>query len=479
MSTNSRWWFADLLVVLLLTAVGGYVAYADFGGRLRVAVVMPLAVLLPGYALLSALYPSAGAAGTSRTFGTGDADAGYALGGPERIALSVALSVAIVPLVAAATNFTPWGIREHPVIIGVAGVTAALTLLAFVRQLRVPAEDRYLPGVPELLFTPTGRGDGDGTLQMLNVAILLSFLLVASTAGYAAFNPPQGEQFTEFYVDTKNVDSDVDSMYQRSFPSGEASELTVVVGNREESRTEYTVVAMLQRVEDGAVVEQQRLTERSVTVDAGATTRVPLTVEPSMTGENLRVKLFLHKGAPSDDPYRTARLWVSVGSEPPQRGRSGGESDGEGDEDEGAATTTTSSEDTTDSSGPTTTTAGTTSVTTSTSALSARSARFAVARRPPCSSSLRTIDTSKSAASAATFTAYTRWRVAPYVSARSKACSNARSARSLPSVGSKIRSYMPIPWDARNENSPVIPGLQERPSGNSQLAVVVTDRPVA
>src|SRR6056297_1020465 len=367
MSTNSRWWFADLLVVLLLTAVGGYVAYADFGGRLRVAVVMPLAVLLPGYALLSALYPSVGAAGTSRTFGTGDADAGYALGGPERIALSVALSVAIVPLVAAATNFTPWGIREHPVIIGVAGVTAALTLLAFVRQLRVPAEDRYLPGVPELLFTPTGRGDGDGTLQMLNVAILLSFLLVASTAGYAAFNPPQGEQFTEFYVDTKNVDSDVDSMYQRSFPSGEASELTVVVGNREESRTEYTVVAMLQRVEDGAVVEQQRLTERSVTVDQGATTRVPLTVEPSLTGENLRVKLFLYEGAPSDDLYRTARLWVSVGSEP-QRSRLD-DSDGDAgsdDGDEGATATITTSESTTESASDATTTAGGTTTTTDT-----------------------------------------------------------------------------------------------------------------
>ncbi|WP_327054159.1 DUF1616 domain-containing protein [Halomicrococcus gelatinilyticus] len=374
MSTNSRWWFADLLVVLLLTAVGGYVAYADFGGRLRVAVVMPLAVLLPGYALLSALYPSAGAAGTSRTFGTGEADAGYALGGPERLALSVALSVAIVPLVAAATNFTPWGIREHPVIIGVAGVTAALTLLAFVRQLRVPPQDRYLPGVPELLFTPTGRGD-DGSLQMLNVAILLSFLLVVSTAGYAAFNPPQGEQFTEFSVDTKAVDSDVESMYQRSFPAGESSELTVVVGNREEERTEYTVVAMLQRVEDGTVVEQQRLTERSVTVDDGETMRVPLTVEPSMTGDDLRIRLLLYRGAPSDDPYRTARLWVSVGSDP-QRSRladgdGGGSDNGDGGEDASATTTPESTTDST--SGTTTTAGGTTSTTDPTSTTSTTS----------------------------------------------------------------------------------------------------------
>ena len=312
MSANSRWWFADLAVVLVLAIVGGFVAYVGLGGRLRVALVMPLVLFLPGYVLLSSLFPSGRAGRVKRSFGTDTTDAAYELGGPERVGLSVALSVAVVPLIAAAASFTPWGIRKNILIYGILGFTAVFTLVAFVRRVRVPFQERYSPSLPAMLFSSTRRADADGQRALLNIVIVLSFLLVASTAAFAMINPPQGQEFSEIYVETNNISSDVDSAYQTAYPPGENSTLRVNVGNHEESRMSYTVVAVLQRVDGKTVTEKQRLTEQAVTVPQGKTKQVPLEIQPTLIGENLRIRLLLYKGDPSGTPYKTARLWVSV-----------------------------------------------------------------------------------------------------------------------------------------------------------------------
>lgn len=73
---------------------------------------------LPGYALIEALYSKAGE-----------------LDQLERLALSIGLSLAVVPLLGLVLNYTPWGIRLVPIIISLIIFTFAMALIAAKRKL--------------------------------------------------------------------------------------------------------------------------------------------------------------------------------------------------------------------------------------------------------------------------------------------------------------------------------------------------------
>jgi len=77
-------------------------------------------LFLPGYVLVEALYPEE-----------------RELKPLERLALSIGLSLAVVPLIGLILNYTPWGIRLDPIIISLATYTLGLTLVATMRKFRV------------------------------------------------------------------------------------------------------------------------------------------------------------------------------------------------------------------------------------------------------------------------------------------------------------------------------------------------------
>jgi uncharacterized membrane protein len=76
-------------------------------------------LFLPGFMLISALYPRSGE-----------------LDGLERLALSIGLSLAIVPLVGLMLNYTPWGITLTPIMVSLAVFSEALALGALVKKYR-------------------------------------------------------------------------------------------------------------------------------------------------------------------------------------------------------------------------------------------------------------------------------------------------------------------------------------------------------
>jgi len=85
-------------------------------------------LFLPGYSLIEALYPRE-----------------EELAPLERLALSIGLSLAVVPLVGLVLNYTPWGIKLDPVMAALSTLTLALLLAAAYRKfgvlkLRVAAE---------------------------------------------------------------------------------------------------------------------------------------------------------------------------------------------------------------------------------------------------------------------------------------------------------------------------------------------------
>jgi len=89
----------------------------------------PLVLFLPGYSLIAALFPR-----------KDDLD------GIERIALSFGLSIAVVPLLGLALNYTPFGIRLVPVLVVLSVFTVSLAVIAGVRRQGLPEGERFVVG---------------------------------------------------------------------------------------------------------------------------------------------------------------------------------------------------------------------------------------------------------------------------------------------------------------------------------------------
>jgi len=80
-------------------------------------------LFIPGYVTVEALFPK-----------------GRELDTIERFALSIGLSLALVPLVGLLLNYTPWGIRLNPIVISLTLLTVGLAIVALAREYRLSSE---------------------------------------------------------------------------------------------------------------------------------------------------------------------------------------------------------------------------------------------------------------------------------------------------------------------------------------------------
>jgi uncharacterized membrane protein len=118
----------DLALVILLTLLCiPFVLIPPLNETpVRIILGLPLVLFLPGYALIAALFPR-----------KDDLD------GIERVALSFGLSIAVVPLLGLALNYTPFGIRLSPILTVLSVFTISLAMGAYARRSMIPEEDRF------------------------------------------------------------------------------------------------------------------------------------------------------------------------------------------------------------------------------------------------------------------------------------------------------------------------------------------------
>jgi uncharacterized membrane protein len=309
---------------------------------LRIVFGLPFLLFVPGYVFVAALFPESGTQGDADADGgTSNADDRSGIDGIERVALSVGTSIAIVPLIGLVLNFTPWGIRLVPILVGVSAFALVGIAAAAVRrrdlpeeeQLRVPYREWITAGRGELL-DPDSRGD-----VALNALLVFSILLATASVGYAVAVPNQGEQFSELYLLTEGEEGElIADGYPAGFVKNESSPLVVGIGNQEHSTTEYTLIGKLQRVEirgsgndsvndttgtesvSISVLEEERVAEFGPELAHDGSWTRKHNVTPTLTGEDLRLTYLLYRGSAPDEPsvenaYREVHLWVNV-SEP-------------------------------------------------------------------------------------------------------------------------------------------------------------------
>ena len=242
---------------------------------IRILLGLPIILFLPGYSLISALFPK-----------KDDLDP------IERIALSFGLSIAIVPLIGLILNYTPFGIRLLPTLISVSLVIMSLTLLAYIRRTNVDEDKRFSISLNYKLEIPSGT---DGILTLI---LLISVILSVCTLIYAITAPKTGERFTEFYIlgpEGKAYN------YPTNLSLRENGTVIIGIVNHEYEPTNYKLKIQF---------SNRTLMEKEITLNHNETFRENFTFTPLEEG-NKKMEFLLYRKNNST-VYRSLHLWIHV-----------------------------------------------------------------------------------------------------------------------------------------------------------------------
>jgi hypothetical protein len=111
---------SDLLLVVAITLVAMLAAFSGSSPLIGILFGLPLALILPGYALVAAGMPSG------------------AVGALERLLFSLGASIALSVIGGFALNLTPWGLRPGSWALLLGGLTLLGCAVAFMRRRTIP-----------------------------------------------------------------------------------------------------------------------------------------------------------------------------------------------------------------------------------------------------------------------------------------------------------------------------------------------------
>jgi uncharacterized membrane protein len=253
---------------------------------IRTILGIPLVLFLPGYTLIAALFP-----------GKKDLDS------IERIALSFGLSIAIVPLIGLALNFTSWGIRLVPIIISLTFFIIVMSFIAHLRRLGLSENMRFnvkFKGVYDSLKTEIFVKSENRVDKILTIVLIISIVASVIMLVYVVVTPKQGEKFTEFYLlGTGGKAQD----YPTNLTAGKTSSVIVGIVNHEYQPVNYTLQVKL---------NEEILKEQQVQTAHNQTWEQQVNFTPMRPGTGLKLQFLLYRNDNITQPYRDTHLWVNV-----------------------------------------------------------------------------------------------------------------------------------------------------------------------
>lgn len=261
-----------VLLIIIITFFPSSISHIVLG--------LPLVLFFPGYTLIAALFPKKSH-----------------LGDIQRVALSFGLSLAVVPLIGLALNYTAWGIRLYPILISLAIFIAVASVVAWHRRRGLVGEERFTASFN--LTLPAWRGQSVVS-KVLSVVLLATIIGAIGTLGYTITTPKVGEKFTEFYIlglegKAKN--------YPTELIVGQEARVIVGIINREHEEITYRIEITINYVKNSEMgpvaLEHEEKWERVVNFI------------PSRAGDNKKVEFLLYR-LDRDEVYQRVHLWIDV-----------------------------------------------------------------------------------------------------------------------------------------------------------------------
>jgi hypothetical protein len=127
--SSKTYWFWTTIVLSVATVMAVFTIPEDAYPAVYVRYVLGgiFVLWLPGYTFIKALYPTAVSIKTSSEN----------LDAIERVALSVGMSLALVPIIGLLLNYTPWGITLTPITLSLLAVTLVFATTAIIREQQI------------------------------------------------------------------------------------------------------------------------------------------------------------------------------------------------------------------------------------------------------------------------------------------------------------------------------------------------------
>jgi uncharacterized membrane protein len=274
----------DLLTIVVASLGLDLVIAVLHAPAVRIALGLPFVLFFPGYTFVAVFYPRKDD-----------------LPGVERLAFSLGLSLAIVPLLGLALNYTIWGIRLAPILVALTWFNILMADIAVYRRRSLEAAEAFTLPVGQLV--PKWRATG--TIDRL-FAVLLALSVVGLGAAiyHAATSQASAEQFTEFYILGPNGKI---GSYPSNIIVGERVSLIAGVVNHEGKAAGYRLA-----VQAGG---QPEALMKSLTLADSQRWEGPVSFEVLQPGEATEVQFILYK-RPSSEPYRTLHLIVNAEARP-------------------------------------------------------------------------------------------------------------------------------------------------------------------
>lgn len=274
----------DLVLAAMLAVGGILVSVIEPATPFRVAIAVPLLLLVPGYLLVLTLLPRESS-----------------LSSLERLGLSLASSAALVGLVALVTSLSPIRLSAVTLAGGLALLIAILIASADHQRRAVGQNDAFSPFV----MVERGRERRTPLRWSPSLVFLVAALLLSLGAmGLLAAVPPPQERFTELFA--LDATGAVPGAFQN---------LTIEVRNHEGDAVTYTLESYLMNqtfdpVSNRTVTRGMELLDsRRVMVGDGQSANVSLSIPPNgTTGANSLGVLLFRGVAPATGGTDEGRL---------------------------------------------------------------------------------------------------------------------------------------------------------------------------
>ena len=290
-----------MLVVVWITASFAAVSIPFLNQTpLPLVFALPVVLFIPGYCLIAVLFPKNDDIGLS-----------------ERMALSIGLSIALIPLIGLGLNFTPWGIRLDSVVIAVTVLTWVLVLIAHYRRAVLPFEERFRMPFSEIasslregLFPP----ESDRVDRLLSGILVLVILIAITTTIYVIASPKESEHFSEFFIlGEKGMAAD----YPDQIIPAQNYPMFIGVGNHEYRNMSYTIETWESLTEfnnqtnSTTVLAMDPLDRQSLVLSHNETRVIPYNLSVRNTSYNRVEFLLFNETVPGPDVRGSDRINAS------------------------------------------------------------------------------------------------------------------------------------------------------------------------
>lgn len=279
---NDLYKLSDLEIIPIWLIISFTINIVFRNTYIGTALAIPVVLFIPGYVLLAALFPNKGDIKIT-----------------ERVVLSFALSIVVIPILGLFLNFT-FGIKLINILTVLFIYTMSFVFLSSYNRRKSHNDIRFSINFGDIYETVNkGLNPKNYTDSVYNVILIFMIISTVIVIFYTITVPKIGDRLTEFYIVNSTGRAD-------NYQIGSNSTFLVGVVNREYSSVDYIVNITL----DGNILSSEKL---SLDHDEKWEKNITLNIKDNIRNNNgeKKIELLLFKDNNFTVPYRELHLWVN------------------------------------------------------------------------------------------------------------------------------------------------------------------------